>query len=93
MSRVNISVEAMKLKRIQEYAKEKHIPVSKIFVRGAMSIVNTQPIKKCEYCHNPSIGRFRILTQDWEQGELTLEKYLCSFHLNQAKTESEVTEL
>ena len=93
MPRVNISIPAMKLKRIDTFCNEKNIPRSVLLVRGAMSIVNSQPVQNCEFCKNPSIGKFSILSQTWDRGEIKLEKYLCAFHLNKARSESEISEI
>lgn len=86
-------IEPMKLSRIDSYCKEHDLSRSQLLVRGALSIVNSQPIPKCDYCPKPSIGRYSVLTHSWDSGEVTLEKNLCSSHLTKARSESEVTEI
>ena len=83
----------MKLKRIDAFCKEHKIARSKLLVRGALAIVNRQPEVKCNMCRNPSVGKFKVLIQDWNQGEVEVQKYLCPFHLKKAEAESEVEEL
>ena len=85
MSYVSIYLPAMKLKRIKQYAQEKDISVSRLFVRGVLAIVNSQPTPKCDFCHNTSIGKFKIIAYSLEQGETQAEKYLCDFHLKKAQ--------
>lgn len=91
--KVTIYVPAMKLKRIKQYCEEKGIPMSTVFTRGAMSIANSQPIPKCDYCKNPSMGKYEVTVQDWSQGEINQEHRLCAYHLKKAQDEGEVTEL
>ena len=93
MSKISIYIPAMKLNRIKVYSKDKGISVSRIFVRGVMSLINSQPMSTCNLCRNIAVGKFKILVHDWEQGEQKVEKYLCEFHLKKAKSEGEVKEL
>ena len=93
MGKVTVYIDGMKLARIDKYCQEHKIARSTLLTRGALSIVNSQPIERCEYCKNPSIGKFRLTVHNWDSGESVVDKYLCSFHLNKAKAESEVITL
>lgn len=93
MPRVNVHIEAMALKRIDAYCKEKNIPRSKLFVRGALSMVNSQPIPRCQFCKSPSMGKYNVSVHTWDQGEMNQEYQLCTFHLKKAQSEGEVSEV
>lgn len=95
MSKVLIYIEGMKLRKIDAYCAEKGISRSKLFTRGALSIVHAQPLPKCEivFCKNPSMGKFEITVYDWQDGEKKETKSLCEFHRKKAATEGEVKEL
>ena len=93
MPRLNIWIDAMKLARIDRYCAEHKLKRSTLLTRGALSIVNAQPIPRCDYCMKPSIGRYGIQAYDWNVGDINVSKYLCTTHLTKAQGESEVKPL
>jgi hypothetical protein len=95
MPRINVWIEAMKLKKIDAYCKERGISRSRLLVRGALSMAHSQPIPPCEYsgCRNPSIGKYKVLLHDWETGESENEMRLCAYHYKKAKAEGEIEEI
>ena len=93
MPRINISIPAMKLQRIDDYCKEKGVPRSKLLVRAAMMVVNAQPKPRCNFCKRPSLGEFEVQGYDYEQGDINQKVHLCEFHLEQYKKEMDVREI
>ncbi len=91
--KITIYVTPMKLRRIRSYCKEHELPLSRLFTRGAMMIVNSQPVQQCKMCRRPSVGKFEILVHDWNAGETKNVVYLCEEHKRKAEGESEVREL
>ena len=86
--RINISVPNMKLQVIDLYCKEKGLNRSSFLSNLALSYINkTKGTIKCEKCPNGAIGRFNLLINDWDQGEIKISSNLCQKHLDQAKKE------
>jgi len=88
MGRVNIYVPDIKLKRIDEYCKERKVARGVLLVNSALSVINSKHAINCSFCKRPSIGKYSITTYDWEQGDATVEKSLCEEHYRKAKVES-----
>ena len=93
MSKLTIYVSPLKLQRIRSYSEEKKVSLSSIFVRGALAIVNSQPVRACSFCKNSSLGHFELSVYDLNLGENKRVVDLCEFHLKKAKGEGEVREL
>lgn len=95
MAKVLVYIDGMKLKKIDAYCENKKISRSKLFVRGALALAHEQPLPRCEteMCKNPSMGRYQIIVNDWEQGELKKTMNLCEYHRKKASSEGEVIEL
>ena len=91
--KVMLWIDAMKLARIDAYCKEHKLSRSTLLTRGALSIVNSQPIPKCDMCKLPSIGQYELLVHTWDQGEQTVTKYLCATHHRLATSEAEVKQI
>jgi len=90
MTRLNITIPAMKLQIIDLYCKEKNIPRSELLTNCALSFINsTHKRVLCEFkgCRQPSIGKFKTIIYNWESGEAEQTLHLCQFHFNQAKKE------
>ena len=93
MSYVSIYIPAMKLDRIDFYCKENHISKSKLFVMGAISIVNHSKGQQCSLCSKEAVGKFAISFYDESLGMTSEEKYLCDFHRQKNEERNEVTEV
>lgn len=93
MSRVNISIPAMKLSRIDFYCKENKIDRSKLLVMGAMSIVNHAKGQQCSMCAKEAVGKFTISFYDESLGMTSEDKFLCELHRQKNEERNEVTEV
>jgi len=93
MSKVTIYVPGMKLKLIKDYCTERKVPMSTIFTRGAMGIINKVPLPKCKFCSRPSIGKFKVNAYDPDLGDITEEVTLCQSHYDEVKKRNEVNEI
>ena len=93
MTRVNISIPAMKLSRIDLYCKENKIERSRLLTMGAMAIVNKGKISKCEFCYKEAIGKFEVSYYDENLGMTSTEKFLCEAHKKESDKRNEVSEI
>jgi hypothetical protein len=93
--RVNISVPAMKIKKIDLYCKEKGVSRSGFMVNASLGAINASKGNvKCDLCRNPAIGKFMVMTYDWNAGDSGKEMRLCQYHYTKAKQEgAEVNEI
>ena len=89
-----IYLQPVKLRIIDEFAKERKVSRSELMVNATMGYINNSKYKvRCGFCPNGSIGKFLVTLYDPEKGEVKKESSLCERHLTQAKSEGSVTAL
>lgn len=88
MTNITVSIPAMKLKVIDLYCQEKKIPRSVFLSNCALTLINaTRGNVKCNFCARPALGKYKMTIYDMETGEREEEKFLCTYHLQKAKSE------
>ena len=93
MPTVSIYIPDIQFQKIDLYAKEKGMSVSRLMTLSTLAVANKAKQVKCEMCHNPAIGQFRVTTYDWNNGEGIKEIFLCQNHKQKAQSEGEVKEI
>jgi hypothetical protein len=83
----------MQFARIDLYAKENKISISKLMAISTLKQINQRKQVSCGFCRQPAIGKYQISVYDWDNGDQEKELNLCEFHLKKAKSEGEVKEV
>lgn len=92
MARVYIYVKGQALHAIDEHRKGLNISRSRFLVQSAIweikrAGVNTS-VLRCEYCKKyPSVGRYKMITYDYEFGESEKVLSLCNKCIQNAEKE------
>ena len=87
MSKVTIYIPAMKLDIIDVYCKENNIARSTLLTNAAVSLINRKGNIRCNFCSQPSTGKYEVIAYDPLEGESKKISHLCSNHLKSAEKE------
>lgn len=89
-----VYLQPVKLRVIDEFAKERNMSRSELMVNATMGFINSSKYKvRCAFCSSGSIGKYLVTLYDPEKGEVKKESSLCEKHLAQAKSEGTVSEV